>query len=58
MVTKDGIMIDIHESRDLIETTANINQCEVYLTRHEILGHCNYEDIQKLQRSKRHVDKR
>lgn len=56
MVTKDSNRFDIHESENLfyLPTAENVDQCKQCVchdvqTWHEILGHCNYEDVQKLQ---------
>ena len=55
MVTKDGSRFDIHESGNLYYLPTvenNVDQCKVchdVQTWHEILGHCNYDDVQKLQ---------
>lgn len=55
MVTKDGSRFDIHESVNLYylpTVEENVDQCKGchdMQTWHEILGHCNYEDVQKLQ---------
>ena len=55
MITKDGSRFDIHESKNLYYLPTvqfNVDQCKQCYdmqTWHEILGHCNYEDVQKLQ---------
>ncbi|RXN30671.1 Retrovirus-related Pol poly from transposon TNT 1-94 [Labeo rohita] len=55
MITKDGSKFNIHESGNLYYLPTieeNVDQCKVchdLQTWHEILGHCNYEDVQKLQ---------
>lgn len=55
MVTKDGSRFDISESRNLFylpTVMKNVDKCEVshnMQTWHEILGHCDYEDLKKLQ---------
>lgn len=55
MVTKDGSRFDIHESGNLYYLPTieeSVDQCKVchdLQTWHEIMGHCNYEDVQKLQ---------
>lgn len=51
MVSRDGGRFDIHESGNLYGLPTieeNVDQCkECYdiQTWHEILGHCNFEDI-------------
>ncbi|KAL1263578.1 hypothetical protein QQF64_006317 [Cirrhinus molitorella] len=55
MVTRDGSRFDIHESGNLyylptvVESVDHCKVCHDLQTWHEILGHCNYEDVQKLQ---------
>lgn len=55
MVTRDGSRFDIHESGNLYYLPTvqdNVDQCKACYdvqTWHEILGHCNYDDVQKLQ---------
>lgn len=55
MVTKDGSRFDIHESGNLYylptieESVDQCKLCHDLQMWHEILGHCNYEDIRKLQ---------
>ena len=57
MVTKDGCRFDIYESGNLFYLPIvenNVDQCKQCVshdvkTWHEILGHCNYDDVQKLQ---------
>ena len=55
MVTKDGSRFDIHESGNLfylptvIENVDQCKSCHTMQTCHEIMGHCNYEDVQKLK---------
>ena len=55
MITKDGSRFDIHESGKLYYLSTveqNVDKCKVchdIQTWHEIMGHCNYEDVQKLQ---------
>lgn len=55
MVTKDGSRFDISESRNLFylpTVMKDVGECEVshsVQTWHEILGHCNYDDLKKLQ---------
>lgn len=54
MVTKDGSRFDIVESRSLFylpTVVKNVDHCKVshdMQTWHEILGHCDYEDLQML----------
>lgn len=53
MITKDGSRFDIHESRNLYylpiadESVDQCKRCCDIQTWHEILGHCNYDDVQK-----------
>lgn len=55
MTIKDGCRFDIYESGNLyylLTVEQNMDECKVchdIQTWHEIMGHCNYEDIQKLQ---------
>ncbi|KAF3688288.1 Copia protein Gag-int-pol protein Copia VLP protein Copia protease [Channa argus] len=55
LITKDGSRLDIHETGNLYylpTVEENVDQCNVchdIQTWHEILGHCNYDDTQKLQ---------
>ena len=55
MVTKDGSRFDIHENGNLYylpTVEKDVDQCKVchdMQTWHEILGHCNYEDVKRLQ---------
>lgn len=55
MITKDGSRFDIHESGNLYYLSTveqSVDKCKVshdIQTWHEIMGHCNYEDVQKLQ---------
>lgn len=55
MVTRNGNRFDIHRSGNLYYLSTvenNVDQCKTchdVQTWHEILGHCNYDDIQKLQ---------
>ena len=55
MVTKDSSRFEIHESGHLYylpTVTENVEKCKGchdMQTWHDILGHCNYEDVQKLQ---------
>lgn len=55
MVTRNGNRFDIHERGNLYYLSTkedSVDQCEVChdaQTWHEIPGHCNYNDIQKLQ---------
>lgn len=55
MITKDGNKFNIHETGNLYylpTVEENADQCKVchdLQTWHEILGHCNYEDVRKLQ---------
>ena len=55
LVTKDGSRFDIHESGNLYYLPTvhdDVDQCKACYdvqTWHEILGHCNYDDVQKLQ---------
>lgn len=57
MVTKDGSRFDIYESGNLFYLPTvenNVDKCKQCVchdvkTWHEILGHCNYDDVQKLQ---------
>ncbi len=55
MITKHGSKFNIHESGNLYYLPTieeSVDQCKVchdLQTWHEILGHCNYEDVQKLQ---------
>lgn len=56
MITKGNHRFDFHESGNLfylptVEKNVNGDKCNVchdMQTWHEILGHCNYEDVQKL----------
>jgi len=62
MVTKDGSRFNIHESGNLYylpTVQVNVdkcNQCQDMQTWHEILGHCNYEDVRNLQGVVRGMD--
>lgn len=55
MITKSNQRFDFHESGHLfylptVEKNVNGDKCNVchdMQTWHEILGHCNYEDVQK-----------
>ena len=55
MVTKGGSRFDIHEDGNLYylpTVEKDVDQCKVchdMQTWHEILGHCNYEDVKRLQ---------
>lgn len=55
MVTKDGSRFNIDESRNLFylpTVMKSVDKCEVshnMQTWHEILGHCDYGDLKKLQ---------
>lgn len=56
MITKDGSRFDIHEKGNLyylptvdVSTDDQCKVCHDIQTWHEILGHCNYEDVRKLQ---------
>lgn len=57
MVTKDGCRFDIYENGNLFylpTVEKNVDRCKQCVshdmkTWHEILGHCNYDDVQKLQ---------
>ena len=55
MVTKGGSRFDIHEEGNLYylpTVEKDVDQCKGchdMQTWHEILGHCNYEDVKKLQ---------
>lgn len=55
MLTKDGSRFDISESRNLFYLPTVMKNVDKYKvshnmqTWHEILGHCDYEDLKKLQ---------
>ena len=55
MVTKGGSRFDIHEDGNLYylpTVEKDVDQCKVchdMQTWHEILGHCNYEDVKRLR---------
>ena len=55
MITKDSSRFDIHENGNLYylptveESVDKCKGCHDIQTWHEILGHCNYDDVQKLQ---------
>lgn len=55
LITKNESRFDIHESGNLYYLPTleeDVDQCKVchdLQTWHEILGHCNYEDLKKLQ---------
>ncbi|XP_061753964.1 copia protein isoform X1 [Nerophis ophidion] len=54
MITKKGDRFDFYESGNLFylptvqKNVDKCNMCHDMQTWHEILGHCNYEDVQKL----------
>lgn len=55
MKTKDGSRFDIHETGNLYylptveENVDQRNACHDIQMWHKILGHCSYDDVQKLQ---------